>query len=187
MIIHRPFTMQDLPTLAHWVSSARDVLQWAGPLLHYPLNPQQWQRIAEAGEGDMPARLAWMAERDETPFGHAQLVLDRVQGNAALVYVLIAPSARGQGLTGPMLAPLIDMAFGIPDIMRLELNVYAHNRPAIRAYEKLGFVHEGCRRSSAKCGEERWDTCFMSILRHEHAGACRRENAVLPPLGDPVA
>jgi len=67
-----------------------------------------------------------------------------------------------------MLELFLAEAFHYPKIMRLELNVYTFNEAAIRTYERLGFVHEGTRRSSAPVENERWDTSIMAILRSEY-------------------
>jgi RimJ/RimL family protein N-acetyltransferase len=79
----------------------------------------------------------------------------------------VAPAARGRGLAVPMLRLVLERAFAWPEIERVELNVYTWNTPAIRAYARLGFVHEGVRRSSVKVGPERWDTAIMGLLRAE--------------------
>jgi RimJ/RimL family protein N-acetyltransferase len=67
-----------------------------------------------------------------------------------------------------MLKLAMKKAFAFPQIARLELNVYTFNTPAIKAYTRVGFKHEGTRRSSTLVGEERWDTAVMAILRDEY-------------------
>ena len=66
-----------------------------------------------------------------------------------------------------MLGLLLDKAFEFLEIERAELNVFAFNTPAIRTYERVGFVKEGMRRSSTRVGLQRWDTVVMSLLRDE--------------------
>jgi RimJ/RimL family protein N-acetyltransferase len=72
---------------------------------------------------------------------------------------------RGRGLAAPLVALVIREAFNLPEIERLELNVFPFNASAIRTYEGLGFVKEGVRRSSARVGAKRWDTAIMALLR----------------------
>jgi RimJ/RimL family protein N-acetyltransferase len=50
---------------------------------------------------------------------------------------------------------------------RIGLKVYADNKGAIRAYEKAGFVHEGCMRQAVYRNGEYKDVLFMSVLREE--------------------
>jgi RimJ/RimL family protein N-acetyltransferase len=116
-------------------------------------------------------RLSWMAQRDRELVGHAQLGLDRRNGNALIGRVAIAPERRGQGLAVPMLDPVVAEAFAIEEIERVELNVYTWNAAAIATYERLGFQTEGIRWSSARVGSERWDTAIMALLRADRRNA----------------
>ena len=55
---------------------------------------------------------------------------------------------RGQGIGTALLGRLIEWAEGTGIVRRLELEVYAHNDPAIHLYRKFGFVEEGRRRQA---------------------------------------
>jgi len=140
-----PFTPDHFPILSGWFSSDADVVQWGGPFVHFPLSDQQMTAMLDEGRSNPPARLCWMA----------------------LGRVAIAPDARGRGLAVPMLRVALASAFAFDAVERLELNVYAWNRPAIRSYERLGFVTEGIRLSSVRVGDARWDTAIMRMLRSE--------------------
>lgn len=111
-----------------------------------------------------------MAESAGMLVGHVQLKFDWRNGNAGISRVVIAPEARGTGLSKPMLRPIIEEAFSHDVIERLELNVYSWNTAAVRIYEGLGFVSEGVRRSSALVGGARWDTTMMAMLRPDYLG-----------------
>jgi RimJ/RimL family protein N-acetyltransferase len=47
------------------------------------------------------------------------------------------------------------------------LRVYAENKRAIRAYEKVGFVHEGRMRQAVYKNGSYSDILCMSVLREE--------------------
>jgi RimJ/RimL family protein N-acetyltransferase len=113
-------------------------------------------------------KRSWMAFHDDSPVGHAQLHFDWHNGNGTLARVAIAPKFRGQKLAEPMLKLVMAEAFNYPQLVRLELNVYSFNAPAIHTYKRLGFVEEGIRKSSAAVGDERWDTMIMALLRSEY-------------------
>ncbi|RKF22441.1 N-acetyltransferase [Altericroceibacterium spongiae] len=125
------------------------------------------QAMLDEGKTNPPNRLCWMAQEKEEFVGHIQLALDWRNGNATLSRVVIAPQMRGQGKGSQMLRLVTEHAFGFEAIERVELNVYAWNTVAIKAYEKLGLTLEGTRRSSALVEGERWDTCIMGLLRSE--------------------
>ncbi len=164
-----PFTPEHFPILASWFASQSDVVQWGGPFVTYPLDAGQMQAMLAEGRRDPPARLCWMAAEGMQLAGHAQLAFDWRNGVGLIGRVAVAPEARGRGLAVPMLRLVLGEAFARPAIERVELNVYAWNTPAIRTYERLGFVTEGTRRSSVQVGGERWDTVMMGLLRPEWA------------------
>ena len=162
-----PFAPEHFSVLSGWFSSEADVVQWGGPMLSFPLGREQLEAMLAEADAVPPTRLCWMGEREGALVGHGQLGFDWRNGNALLSRVAVAPSARGQGLAAPMLRRVVRQAFARPEIKRVELNVYAGNAPAIRAYERLGFKAEGVRRSSTIVGRERWDTAIMGLLREE--------------------
>jgi RimJ/RimL family protein N-acetyltransferase len=162
-----PFAPEHFTVLAAWFGSERDVVQWGGPAVSFPLDSNQMQRMLEEGRSDPPARLCWMAADSERFVGHAQLAFDWRNGVARVSRVAVAPEARGRDFAVPMLRLVLDRAFSRLEVERAELNVHALNIPAIRVYQRLGFVHEGTRRSCRKVGSERWDIAVMGLLRTE--------------------
>lgn len=58
--------------------------------------------------------------------------------HAYLGFMFVAPDHRGRGLNGRIVRELIDWARA-RGVTELQLEVYAQNAAAIRAYEKLGF------------------------------------------------
>jgi RimJ/RimL family protein N-acetyltransferase len=167
MLTLTPFAQEHFPILAAWFASEADVVQWGGDAMVFPLDACQMQAMLDEGRGEQPARLCWMAAEDGAFVGHVQLAFDWRHGVARLARVGIAPAARGRGLGGAMVRLALARAFVEPAIERVELNVYSWNAAAIRTYERLGFVREGTRRSSARVGGERWDTAIMGLLRSE--------------------
>jgi RimJ/RimL family protein N-acetyltransferase len=162
-----PFSSEHFGILAPWFASEADVVQWGGPLVHFPLNSSQMQAMLDEGLSDPPRRLCWMAEQDGKIVGHVQISFDWRNGNARFGRVAINPVMRGQSLAVPMLKLAMEKAFSYPQIARLELSVYNFNQPAIKTYARLGFAHEGTMRSNTLVGEERWDSVMMAVLRNE--------------------
>lgn len=165
-----PFATDHFATLSGWFSSEADIVQWGGPHVHFPLSDDQMTAMLAEGRSDPATRLCWMAQDGDALVGHVQLGIDWRNGNATLGRVAIAPAARGRGLAVPMIRLALIRAFALDAIARVELNVYAWNQPAIRSYERLGFVTEGVRLSSVRVGDVRWDTAIMRMLRSEWTG-----------------
>ena len=169
-LLIRPFTREDFSTLVGWIPDERSLVEWAGPGLSFPLDADQLAAIMAESTGEQPRRLAWMATPAASPaktIGHFQIAYDRRCDTATLARVILAPQARGRGLANSLVQLAVDQAFVDENVFRLELNVYDFNTPAIRTYEKVGFVREGIRRQSAPVCGKRWNTVIMSILRPE--------------------
>ena len=73
----------------------------------------------------------------------------------------------GKGYGSDAIAVLLRFAFEELNLKRVTLNVFEYNERAIKAYEKLGFQHEGRQRQMLNRFDRRWDMIFMGILRSE--------------------
>lgn len=163
-----PFTEEHFPVLMGWFKNEKEIVQWGGPGLSHPLDEEQINAMYIGVKITPPVQVCWMAEDNQGALcGHCQLVFDWRNGIAKICRVVIAPEYRGRGLATPMVSMVLEKAFSYVEIERVELNVYAWNEIAIRTYSRIGFIGEGVRRSSAKVGDERWDTAIMSMLRDE--------------------
>ncbi|MGJ8521560.1 Acetyltransferase [Carnimonas sp. R-84981] len=163
-----PFSEAHFALLIRWLADRHSVAQWGGPSEPFPLTEHELRHHLDDSLGARPGRRCWMAHHSALGIvGHVQIACDWLNRVGRVGKVVIAPEARGAGLAGDMLTLALDNAFARDDMQRVELNVYPFNTAAIRTYQRLGFVHEGTRRSSAQVGSERWDTMIMGILREE--------------------
>lgn len=78
--------------------------------------------------------------------------------------VSVAPEWRGRGVGTALLGRLVEWAGASDVIRRVELEVYAHNAPAIHLYRKFGFAEEGRRRSAYFQHEGFIDAILMARL-----------------------
>mgnify|MGYP000963964062 CR=1 FL=1 len=74
---------------------------------------------------------------------------------------------RGKGYGTEALKLLINYAFGILSLERLELEVYDENKRAARCYEKAGFMFEGTRRRAAMVNGKFTDVHMMSVIKSD--------------------
>lgn len=146
-------------------------MQRGGSHLSFPLTEDALSAMLAQGQSQPPERRCWIACRNGSAVGHAQLAHDWQDGNARLGRVAVASAERGGVLARPMVALMIDEAFRIPGIERLELNVYMFNISAIRTCKSLGFTLEGVRRLSTRVADARSDTGMMGLLRLEWKAA----------------
>jgi len=171
----REFKKQDITDLFSWFKTEREVLQWAGAALSWPLRRRDFINLIKQHRGSAPIREVWAVMQRDKMVGHFQIGLNRRLRTAALGRIAIAPSARGRGLSISCLELIVERAFSHSWVHRTDLLVYSQNTPAIRAYERAGFTLEGTRRETTPIGTEVWDTHIMSILRREFDKRTERE------------
>jgi putative acetyltransferase len=87
------------------------------------------------------------------------------RSHAAEVVLSVHDDFHRRGIGAALLASLIDVADNWLNLRRLELTVHVDNEPAVRLYEKFGFVIEGTRRCDAFRDGVFVDSYAMARLR----------------------
>ncbi len=73
----------------------------------------------------------------------------------------------GEGRGTDVLVPVIDLIFDRLNAHRIQLDAYADNERAIRAYERVGFRREGVRRAAVIRDGVWVDLVLMAALENE--------------------
>ncbi|MEM7328969.1 MAG: GNAT family protein [Pseudomonadota bacterium] len=171
----RTFEARDIDPLFSWFPTERDVLQWAGAALSWPLSKREFKALIKQHRQRDPQREVWAVMDEKDMIGHFQIGLNRRLRTAGLGRIAIAPSHRGKQLAAEMMTLIVNYAFAFDWVHRVDLLVYSHNEAAIRSYQSAGLVLEGTRRESTPIHDEVWDTHIMSMLRHEFDKRTERE------------
>jgi RimJ/RimL family protein N-acetyltransferase len=172
-MIHMKFAMRklaenDAKDICDWIKSRRDLLIWGGPYFDFPLKVTDLASLIAEHEGPNPTRECWAVLDERGEFAASfQLSYNYRNGQVVLGRVILKPSLRGKGHSEALLRLACEQAFSHEEMNRIELRVYPFNAPAISAYRKVGFIHEGTTRQSARLGSEYWDTMIMGLLRTE--------------------
>jgi len=162
------FGRLDFDRLIGWIGSAEDLMLWAGPIFHWPLNQAQLAAYLAAAEGESPSRRIFRAVDDGEVVGHVELnAIERTHRSATLSRVLVRPGFRGRGTGETMVRRLLAVAFDEMRLHRVDLFVFDTNMPAIACYEKIGFRHEGRLRDYRRLGDRYLTSLLMSMLEDE--------------------
>nr|WKN37582.1 GNAT family N-acetyltransferase [Tunicatimonas sp. TK19036] len=135
MIALQKFTPVNFARLKSWVASEALLIQFAGPIFHYPLTDEQL--LAYLAN---PNRHPFTVMYHGRPIGHAEVTL--LENNSArLCRILIGETEnRGKGLGEQIIRALVALCWNHFHVQEIELNVYEWNTGAIRCYEKAGFA-----------------------------------------------
>lgn len=142
-----PAQTGDYAVLPGWIPDASACARWAGPLLHFPLNPATLEKdLAVGGSTSYFLRNADdgpdAAASPERPpslllgFGQHRII---TPGAVHLGRILIAPGARGNGLGRVLCSQLIARAVAATGAAHVTLRVYRDNPAALALYQRLGF------------------------------------------------
>ena len=124
--------------------------------------------LAARQDADDRLDLAIHLRSDETYIGELALLdVDPANAGADVRIALDNADRRGHGFGREALALLLDYVFDEVGLHRVGLDVYAFNTPAIRAYERLGFRHEGRLREVLHQDGAWHDSLLMGLLRKE--------------------
>jgi len=72
---------------------------------------------------------------------------------------------RRKGLGSKLLRKTLKHGFEKTNLLRIQLEVYTDNVPAIQLYTKLGFQYEGIKRKAIQLNRKYKDAIIMAIIR----------------------
>ncbi|EUJ43176.1 GNAT family N-acetyltransferase [Listeria riparia] len=162
----RPLNVEDLDTYytlffdseVRRLTGTKQVFTYA-QIEHYIAN--KWQ------ENDSVLLLICLQNTEEVIGDIALQDIDPTNRNANMRIAIGQAKHQGQGYGSEAIQLLLEYGFGILNLNRIELNVFAYNKQASRAYEKAGFTVEGIQREVLFYNHEYHDSISMSILARE--------------------
>lgn len=164
----RPAEKTDIATLVAWLNDAGLIDMLGGRGLASTAGMRRWLDDLRSEQGRTRWHFLVCLHEGERPIGVTGLsAIDRVNGQAEFAIGLAKSVMRDRGYGTEAARLVLDFGFHDLRLHRVYLDVFAFNTPAIRLYERLGFVHEATLREAEQQHGRRVDVLLMSILREE--------------------
>lgn len=159
MIELQPFNIDDASALISNIKDKRSLLQFAGPMYHFPLTEDQL-------EGDLSDENRTLFKivdvENQNTIGHAQIFLK--EKTFLLGRILIwDENNRGKGYGKKVMQELLKYGFENFSRELAELNVYDWNTGAVECYKKVGFTVDPDIKNKVKIDDETWVSINMRI------------------------
>ncbi len=108
------------------------------------------------------------SENDEEILGLISLLdINYINRSAELHIMIGGAQNRGRGIGTFAVESMVEHAFNNLNLRRIELGVLENNIPAIKLYEKTGFIKEGVKRKSNYKNGEYISLIMMALLKEE--------------------
>lgn len=159
----------DLEKFVTWIN---DPEVTAGLTLFLPMSSvdeEKWfENAMQRPQEEKPLVIDMKDGTDWRLIGNSSFfAFDWVARSAEVGIMIGDKTVWNQGFGSEVMTLLLRHGFGTLNLNRIYLRVFAENKRAIRAYEKVGFVHEGCMRQAAYKNGSYSDVLYMSVLREE--------------------
>jgi RimJ/RimL family protein N-acetyltransferase len=165
----RAVARDDLPRFVEWFSDP-DVRRFLDMYLPFSLaQEERWfENLLDRMEKREVVMFTIETKDDEARIGNVSLFNINWKDRHAELGITIGNKAcwnRGYGTDA--MRTMLGLAFDEMNLHRVVLRVHADNARAIRAYEKVGFQHEGVLRESVFREGVYYDMVLMGILDEE--------------------
>ena len=135
MIELKDFTRDDFSRLIGWITSERDLVQFAGPIFLFPLTESQLEEYLKKEEL-FPKKIVEVKSGEI--IGHCEL--NFLNEYPRLSRILIGSEKyRGKGIGKQLVDLMIEEIQKIDSTKKVELRVFEWNKNAVELYKKKGF------------------------------------------------
>lgn len=163
----RPISLEDTDLLFHSLFD-KETRRLTGTQRHFT-REQIASYIENKGQDSSSVLLLIALCENDQVIGDIQIGdIDTKNRNAHIRISIDQNNHQGKGYGSEAMLLMLDYGFGILNLHRIELNVFAFNDRAIHTYEKLGFLREGVQRQALYYNHAYHDSIIMSILADEY-------------------
>ena len=164
MIALEPFGPEDFDRLISSVDSKESLVQFAGSYFDYPLTRDQLRSYLQ---DELRTIFRVLELESGAIIGHAEIFEVEEQMLRLCRVLIFEEELRGKGYGQEIIKQLLQKGFARPKVDVVELNVYKHNLPAIRCYEKCGFRRNPSGDKRIVIDEVEWISLNMILTKKE--------------------
>ncbi|WP_352418691.1 GNAT family protein [Proteiniborus sp.] len=168
-IILREYRKEDLTYIRKWVNNL-EITQHLSHIFLYPHTMNATESFLNSmldGSSGMKGFIIANKETEEY-IGQIDLIkIDWVNRVGTLGIVIGNTEKLGKGYGTEAIKLIQEFAFNKLNLHKLDLEVRAYNKRAIKCYKKCGFIEEGRIRENYFIDGKYTDTLFMGILKNE--------------------
>lgn len=159
-----PLRRGDSRLLFRWINTRSDVILSAPYKPVHEQNHNEWfDNIRRRPDVVI---FGIRLKKSDKLIGYCQLHdISHIHHSAELQIRLGDSVERGKGYGSQTTRALIEFAFEDLNLRRIYLHVLRTNAPALKMYERLGFLKEGVLRKAVFIGGRYVDLVLMSLLR----------------------
>lgn len=162
-VILVPFTAEYEEQLLGWFANEREMVQWSGEGMTWPLTRDQLVRLREVPTYPGTEQLLFTTLSEGRAIGHIEVLrIDRGKGAGRIGRILVAPGERRQGLGKATVLTTLEL-MRQEGLRRVSLCVYTWNKAAIGLYRSLGFVDVPGTACMTWVGTEEWSSFDMAL------------------------
>jgi RimJ/RimL family protein N-acetyltransferase len=165
-----PLSRDDVPTYQKWFANPEmlRLLSTDPSMPHTHDRHIKWLDDHTKQDSNTQYTFSIRAVDDNRIVGGCDIEIDSWASRQAWVGIFIGdPDDWGKGYGSDAMNILIRFGFMELNLHHISLTVFSYNPRAIKAYEKVGFVHEGKRREALYRDGAYHDMHLMGILRRE--------------------
>ena len=152
--------------LISWVDNAESLMQFAGPAFTFPLTREQLEKSVNDENRHTFTVVDSFCNK---AIGHAEIYL--TWDCAYLGRILIGEHRlRGKGIGRQIVFLLLDYAFTVLNRLKVQLNVFDWNLPAIKCYKSAGFDIIPGKTAERIVNGKTWTVLSMALEREKWKG-----------------
>jgi RimJ/RimL family protein N-acetyltransferase len=168
-VMLRDYRQEDLPAIREWVND-RQTIRYLSSRFWMPQSQTDTSDfLSHAMSAGTNGAYFIIANRDnEAYIGQIDLFsINWRLRSAEMGMVIGSEKNRGRGVGVEAISLILEYAFTILGLNRVELEVAAENTRAKRCYQKAGFLLEGVKRKAFMVDGQYTDLVLMSVLAGE--------------------